>query len=663
MEIVNAFDGLAPPSASTCATSSSSALPCNVFINHRGPDVKHKLATDIYNALHSMGLNVFLDSHDLHLGDFFPSELQQALSSSSLHVAIFSPTYAKSPWCLAELSFMLKTGTPIIPIFYRVQPEDLRHLKGIYADSFSEYEKKGRYIDKLEEWKKALRDVSFYKGESVNNEEEERRVLKNIVNRVLEVTNIVPLKLTKYPVGLEELVADFEMTVSQFTQLLEELKFKVNHQPFNNIEQGKNILSNYLRSVPVFIVLDDVDHPEQLEALLPAKDSLARESLVIVTTQDKDVLRPSPILGYEDLVENFVNVSNGLPLSLKVVGAQLYGRFNKDLWKELSHKISRILPSDIINRLRISYDALDREEKQMFLDVSCFFIGQDKMTATAVWEGSGWSGQWGWESLVNKCLVDLDNNNKIKMHDHLRDLGRDIARTLSPYRLWSPDQFMDISKQEEIRGIILNTATDDVHKFPGSLWQRSMWLCGFKIPYELKVFVVGEKYGNYLHIAKSSRELTLLSCTGLPQRNLPSWMSLKNLRVLELHGCHNIAGLWKDGVEAPVELRVLIISSCWKLQSIPKSIGYLKNLKKISLSHCAVKSLPEEFCSLQSLEHLQLKYCDTLSSLPSCFGHLTDLRHLDLSYCKALKMLPDSCKHLTLLQHFDLEGCQSLTLQ
>ncbi|XP_057823687.2 probable 2' cyclic ADP-D-ribose synthase BdTIR [Cryptomeria japonica] len=175
-EIVNAFAGLAPPSASaSTSATTSSPLPCNVFINHRGPDVKHKLATDIYNALTNMGLNVFLDSHNLHLGDRFPEALQQAMSRASLHLAIFSPTYAQSPWCLAELSFMLKTATPIIPIFYRVQPNDLRHLihgKGIYAASFLEHEKKGRYsIHKLQEWKMALHEVSFYTGESIDNYE------------------------------------------------------------------------------------------------------------------------------------------------------------------------------------------------------------------------------------------------------------------------------------------------------------------------------------------------------------------------------------------------------------------------------------------------------------------------------------------------------------
>ncbi|GLJ15091.1 hypothetical protein SUGI_0246670 [Cryptomeria japonica] len=292
----------------------------------------------------------------------------------------------------------------------------------------------------------------------------------------------------------------------------------------------------------------------------------------------------------------------------------------------------------------------------MFLDIACFFIGENKKTAIAVWEGSGWSGLWGWERLANKCLVDLVHGDQIRMHDHLRDLGREIASSLPPYRLWFPDQFTMIHKQEEIRGMILNASTDDVHKFPGSPLNKGSF------PYGLKVFVVGESYRNYLHIAKLSTELAWLRCTGIAHRNLPSWMSLKNLRVLKLDDCPNIIGLWKVGAEAPAQLRRLIISSCPTLRIIPRSIGYLKNLKEISLLSCNVRSLSEEFCHLQSLEHLRLEDCQMLSSLPSCFGHLKVLRHLDLSYCVALEMLPNSCKQLTLLEHLYLKCCEELTL-
>ncbi|GLJ15338.1 hypothetical protein SUGI_0251540 [Cryptomeria japonica] len=113
---MGAFDGFAP-SASTCASKLIKRPSYNVFINHRGPDVKHTLASVLYGILTAMALSVFLDSEELEYGDFLPRTIEAAMASALLHIAIFSKGYAESPWCLAELSFMLKSGATIIPIY------------------------------------------------------------------------------------------------------------------------------------------------------------------------------------------------------------------------------------------------------------------------------------------------------------------------------------------------------------------------------------------------------------------------------------------------------------------------------------------------------------------------------------------------------------------
>ncbi|KAH9288589.1 hypothetical protein KI387_032706, partial [Taxus chinensis] len=814
-EIINAFEGIAPerPSSSILSTQK----PYDVFINHRGPDVKHTLAATLYDTLNRMGLKVFLDSEELELGDFLPEAIQEAMRTSSLHIAIFSEKYAQSPWCLAELSFMLKTGTTIIPIFYHVQPADLRWVfqgKGMYVDDISEHERKGRYsLEKLQEWKMALYNVSFYSGHIINYNDDKQRLLKNIVNLVLKVMNKVPLEVAKHPIGLSEAVKEFEMIALQSAaghpnvqivgiwgmggsgkttlakklynikcsfwqkssfvfdvrdaatkgvlhykqiKLLEDLGFKASVS-FDNIEQGKGILANRFRSIKVLIILDDVDHVDQLDALMPAKDVLGWGSLIIVTTRELEVLRswgissvyrirtldPShakqlfcwhaflqsfPLDGFEILVEKFLNVCNGLPLSLKVFGGQLYGNSDKDYWESQLHKISRILPNDVKQRLKISYDALDEEEKEIFLDTACFFIGVEKSSAIAVWDGSGWSSLHSWERLVSKCLVELDEKNHIRMHDHLRDLGREIANQQSPYRFCLPGQIINVEKQADvkrgipnqqspyrfcfpgrimkrigIRGIMATTVglTSEVEEFPccsshgklivntsGGFWRLTPSELG------LKIFVVRGPFFNEV-MGKVSRELIWLRWIQIGQRYLPSRLSLKKLRVLELYeerwedGNH-LEELWEantdvsifpfrnfksnifrivvcfryliDNVlQAPVQLRELVIFKCKKFKRFPKSLGSLKHLKKIVVSGGSdVRSLPEEFCLLQSLEHLQLR-CGKLSSLPGHFGDLRNLRHLDLSGCSELSTLPISFNKLTLLHYLNFSWCNKLT--
>ncbi|GLJ07540.1 hypothetical protein SUGI_0069340 [Cryptomeria japonica] len=71
----------------------------DVFINHRGPDVKTTLAQQLYDALQQAGIRAYLDAPETDLGDYFPSAIKNAISSAAVHIAILSLQYAESPWC------------------------------------------------------------------------------------------------------------------------------------------------------------------------------------------------------------------------------------------------------------------------------------------------------------------------------------------------------------------------------------------------------------------------------------------------------------------------------------------------------------------------------------------------------------------------------------
>jgi len=123
--------------SSSASTSAYTSLYANtnyyvydVFINHRGPDCKNTFATYLYKRLSEHGLRVFLDKQELQQGDSLTSQIEGAIRTASVHIAIFSPRYVQSSWCLNELLLMLGSGATIIPVFYGVRPSELRWTEG-----------------------------------------------------------------------------------------------------------------------------------------------------------------------------------------------------------------------------------------------------------------------------------------------------------------------------------------------------------------------------------------------------------------------------------------------------------------------------------------------------------------------------------------------------
>ena len=130
----------------------------------------------------------------------------------------------------------------------------------------------------------------------------------------------------------------------------------------------------------------------------------------------------------------FIKTCKGLPLSLKVLGALVYGK-EKSYWQELLNRLK--LPVGIEKSLRVSYDLLEDEEKEIFVHISFFSVGEESDKWIKIWGESGWKGLVGLETLKDKCLVEVDSENIIRMHDHLQLMGRNIAQKISmPVRIW-----------------------------------------------------------------------------------------------------------------------------------------------------------------------------------------------------------------------------------
>ena len=157
------------------ASSSGFKWKHDVFLSFRGEDTRKNFTDHLYAALVSGGVVTFRDDNELPRGKDISSELHKAIEESKLSVVVFSKNYASSKWCLDELVKIIecknKRGQIVIPIFYDVDPSDVRKQIGSYAEAaFTKHEE--RFKDKMEiikNWKDALTEAANLSGWELRN--------------------------------------------------------------------------------------------------------------------------------------------------------------------------------------------------------------------------------------------------------------------------------------------------------------------------------------------------------------------------------------------------------------------------------------------------------------------------------------------------------------
>ena len=249
--------------------------------------------------------------------------------------------------------------------------------------------------------------------------------------------------------------------------------------------RGIDMINKILFQKRVLIILDDVDNLDQIKKLLGKYDCFAFGSRIIMTTREKclidtfgngvstyqvkgldenesiELFSKHAFLGnkpnedYSKLVNQVIRYAKGLPLALVVMGADLHGR-TKPEWESVLNKYEQILSWDIQKILQISYDGLDQIEKNIFLDIACFFKEYDYDEVVDILGACDLYPKSGIQKLIDKCLLTKECNT-FWMHDLLQQMGREIVRQESQgnpgqrSRLWNYEEALDVLIEDMVK--------------------------------------------------------------------------------------------------------------------------------------------------------------------------------------------------------------------
>ncbi|KAG0588049.1 hypothetical protein KC19_2G211700 [Ceratodon purpureus] len=456
--------------------------------------------------------------------------------------------------------------------------------------------------------------------------------------------------------------------------------------------RGKTILEERLSKNRVLLVLDDVCDSDAMGFWITRK-MLSNGSLCMVTSRDRRVFELSCSLDMneevhiqhvqglsdvdcrrvfasyafggvskvkpelERMVASISKACGGVPLVLKVCGSLLKNEANVLVWNEVMEKLNTgfiMNEEKIFGCLRMSYDTLQEEYQEMFLDISCALIGERCSYAICVWNASGWSASLGVRTLVERALVTVDGGGRFNMHDHLRDMGREIERKGRMgdgviRRLWMP-KFLALLEEDEELPTSLQTLIAHNHKSDTEGHRHiDMGVSHLK---ELRIFLCKGDINVTTSLPKN------VVWIGFRQmNNFPVIPEMNRLVIMDLESSSIRAVC--DSVRNASKLEMLNLSYCSELHLLPHSFGMLKRLRDINLRCSGIQSLPESFGELSNLEVLNLTLCSQLRSLPHSFGMLKRLRDIQLGL-SGIQSLPESFGELINLEVLNLSSCSQL---
>ncbi|KAH0997288.1 hypothetical protein GBA52_021152 [Prunus armeniaca] len=442
----------------------------------------------------------------------------------------------------------------------------------------------------------------------------------------------------------------------------------------HSVGEGNKKIRDAIISKTVLLVLDDVDHMKQIGAIFSMQDWFCPGSKIMITTRCAGLLRDHEISNctvynvetlnvneslqlfswhafrqahpredWMKLSEMIADRCGGLPLALQILGSSLSGR-PIDVWKSALEKLKAIPNNEILQRLRISYDALqdNPDDQNLFLHIACFFVGKRKDYIVRILDGCDFFTVVGIENLMDRCLVTVDQDEKVSMHQMICDMGREIVRLESKEpanrsRLWNDKDSFNVLREksgtETIEGLALDMHMHSLNTPWGNSDDEVLETNAFARMSKLRLLHLSHVRfkGCIEEFPKGLRWLRWLE---FPLKSIPSDFPLECLVYLEMPHSN--------------------------LRQVFKGIKYLRSLKTVDLSHSHSLTEISSFLLVPNLERLVLEDCTSLVDVHESIVNLKNLVCLNLKGCRKIRKLPKNLFKLQSLDTLSLSGCSNL---
>ncbi|XP_040363956.1 disease resistance protein RPV1-like isoform X2 [Rosa chinensis] len=473
--------------------------------------------------------------------------------------------------------------------------------------------------------------------------------------------------------------------------------------------EGMTVIKERLSHKRVLLVLDDVNDLEQLRILAGGSQWFGLGSRVIITTRDKHLLIAHQVnliykvktLDHHEAFELFsyncfpkkelsnesaklaidaVQYAQGLPLALVALGSVLCGRSIEE-WKEARDGNWQFGITGLYDTLKISIDALEHQVREVFLDIACFFRGENNNHVIQLLKGGGFNPNISLSILQEKAVISINEESHIWMHNLVEVIGKRIVHIESPNepckrsRLWSSDDVYDVLTKgkgtNKVKGIMVKLPEPDEIVLSAASFSRMKNLKYFIncnasfsgnidcLPDELRLIDWPAFPFESLPINFIPRKLVKLSMPRSCMSQLGErFKHSKTLKYINLESCPFLTEI--PNLSGFPNLRHLNLSNCTALVELDDSIGFLNKLVFLSLSGCRnITKFPRRI-ALKSAKHITLRGCRMLESFPTIVKRMECLTSLDLSGT-AIKELPSQIASLISLEELTIRECDNLT--